>query len=116
VQAFVQAFVRTFAQTFAPTFVETFIRTTVRAIVETFVETIVRLPSILVLRVSRALELYRALSRVLSRALKERPAYLRRNIAVTTRPFAIILVALELPYKVLEYNVSRLSIKALVYY
>jgi hypothetical protein len=99
-------------QTFAQTFVETFIRTTVRAIVETFVETIVRLPSILVLRVSRALELYRALSR----ALKERPAYLRRNIAVTTRPFVIILVALESPYKDLEYNVSRLSIKALVYY
>ena len=68
------------------------------------------------LRISRALELYRALSRVLSRALKERPAYLRRNIAVTTGPFVIILAALELPYKALEYNISQLFIKALVYY
>jgi len=36
-----------------------------------------------------------------------------RNIAVTTRPFAIILAALKLPYKVLKYNVGQLSIKAL---
>jgi hypothetical protein len=55
-------------------------------------------------------------SRVLSRALKGRPAYLRRNVVVTTRPFAIILAALELLYKALEYNVSRLFIKALVRY
>ena len=68
------------------------------------------------LRISRALELYRALSRVLSRALKGRPTYLRRNIAVTTTPFTIILVALELPYKALEHNISRLFIKALVCY
>jgi len=53
-------------------------------------------------------------NRVLSKALKGRFAYLRRNIVVTTRPFAIILVALESPYKVLEHNVSRLFIKALV--
>ena len=55
-------------------------------------------------------------SRVLSRALKGRFAYLRQNVAVTTRPFAIILAALESPYKVLEYNVGRLFIKALVRY
>ena len=37
------------------------------------------------------------------------------NIAVTIRPFVIILAALESPYKALEYNISRLLIKALVY-
>jgi len=41
---------------------------------------------------------------------------LRRNVAVTTRLFAIILVILESPYKALEHNVGQLSIKALVCY
>ena len=42
---------------------ETFIETFVETIIETFVETIVRLPNILVLRVSSALELHVGLSR-----------------------------------------------------
>ena len=58
-----QAFVQTFVQTLIEMTVETFVRTIVWAIakpfvepfVETFVETIIRLPSILVLHINRAL-------------------------------------------------------------
>jgi hypothetical protein len=40
--------------------------------------------------------------------------YKRRNVAVTTSPFAIILTALESPCKALEHSVGRLFIKTLV--
>jgi hypothetical protein len=40
--------------------------------------------------------------------------YKRRNVAVTTSPFAIILAALESPCKALERSVGRLFIKTLV--
>ncbi len=55
IETTVETFIRTIIWAIVEPFVEPFIETFVETFIETIVETIIRLPSILVLRISRAL-------------------------------------------------------------
>ena len=68
-------FVETFVETFIETFIETFVETFIETFIETFVETIVRLPSILILHIGRALELHKGFELGFEQSLKGGPPW-----------------------------------------